>query len=204
VLGYPSIAMHQQPSGRLAPTMLGFVAAAVLFLSGVVGAAAQATPDQAAPTAIQPGDADCGTDMSCFADKAATCTPSTVAYTITLDFAPLVGLQSGFPSSTTDALRLQPDPAGSGACQFSLRIQQVDNRLLPEAVQTLKDRGTMQADIDATVLNMSNSGKAIEGRSGTCLFAPDDLSTMLESWVAGNFSSDDFAAGNCQGSYFNN
>ena len=180
--------------------MLGFVAAAALFVLGVAGVAAQGTPD----TAIQPGDADCGTDMSCFADKAATCTPSAVAYTLTLDLAPLVGLQSGFLSSTTDALREQPDPAGSGACQFNLRVQQVDNRLLPEAVQTLKDRGAMQADIDATILNMSNRGKVIEGRSGTCLFAPNDLSTMLESWIAGNFSTDDFAAGTCEGSYFSN
>jgi hypothetical protein len=204
VLGYPSITMHQQPSERRARTMLACVAAAVLFVLCVAGAAAQGAPDQAGPAAIQPGDADCGTDMSCFADNAATCTPSAVAYTLTIDFAPLVGLQSGFLSSTTDALRLQPDPAGSDACQFNLRVQQVDNRLLPEAVQALKDRGTMQADIDAAVQTMSNSGKSIEGRNGTCLFAPDDLSTMLESWIAGNFSTDDFAAGTCQGSYFNN
>ena len=83
-------------------------------------------------------------------------------------------------------------------------MQQVDNRLLPEAVQTLKDRGVMQADIDATILNISNRGKAIEGRSGSRRFAPIDLSTMLDSWISGNFSSDDFAAGNCQGTYFNN
>jgi hypothetical protein len=197
--------MYQQPSPRIGPAMLALVACLVaLFGLGAPSVAAQGASDQSAATAIQPGDVDCGTDLSCFADKATTCTPSAVAYTVTLDFGFLMGLQSGVLSSTTDALRLQPDPAGSGACQFSLRVQQVENRLLPEAAQALKDRGTSQADIDTAQQNMSSLGKKVEGRSGTCLFAADDLASMLQYWLVGDFSTGDFSAGTCQGTYFSN
>jgi hypothetical protein len=195
--------MRQQPSLQIGPAVLTLVACLLaLFGLGTPGVAAQESSDQAAPTTIQAGDVDCGTDLGCLADQATTCTPSAVAYTLTLDFGFLMGLQSGLLSSTTDTLRLQPDPAGSDACQFNLRVQRVENRLLPEAAQALKERGASQADIDATQQNLSDSSKSLEGRSGTCLIAPDDLASMLQAWLAGNFSTDDFSAGSCQGPYF--
>jgi hypothetical protein len=178
------------------------VVIAALALLPVADAAAQTTT--AAPTALRDGDVGCGTDLGCFADLAPDCTASAVSYTATLDLAPLVGLQRGLESRTTDDMRLQPDPNGTAACQFSILVQRVDNRLLPEAVQTLKDRGVAQASIDETQSSIATSGKSLEGRSGTCLFAPADLSAMLQKWQQGNISTEDFAAGSCQGTYFNN
>lgn len=182
---------------------LTLVAAAACAILSIAGAAAQTTTAPPIPaTALQDSDVDCGTDLGCFADLARDCTPSAVTYTFKLDLAPLIGLDRGLESSTTDALRMQPDADGTDACQFSILVQHVENRLLPEAVQVLKASGVPQSSIGQTQQTMTASGKSLKGRSGTCLFAPDDLSAMLRQWQQGDFSTQDFAAGTCQGTYF--
>ncbi|GAC1326489.1 MAG: hypothetical protein NVSMB2_25640 [Chloroflexota bacterium] len=167
-------------------------------------AAAQSTPAPAQPptTALQSGDVSCDTDINCFSAQAATCTSSGVTYTVTLDFGPLVGLASGLQSSTTDVMRVSPESAGSSRCRLALVVQQVETQLLPEATAELAANGVNQASIDALQASMAESNRGLEGRWGSCIFAPNDLVTMLSNWSNGEFSTNDFSTGTCSGTYF--
>jgi hypothetical protein len=49
---------------------------------------------------------------------------------------------------------------------------------------------------------MAAGPKQQEGRSGTCLFAANDLAAMLQRWTEGSFSTRDWLPATCTGSYF--
>jgi len=44
--------------------------------------------------------------------------------------------------------------------------------------------------------------KDMEGKEATCQFNTPDLTNLLNRWIGGNFSSEDFNVANCSGSYF--
>lgn len=183
------------------------VAACFVFGSSVglvpVAAAQSAPPARQAPsTDPQPGDLSCGTDIGCFSGQAATCTASTVTYTVSVDLAPLAGLTSGLQSNTTDTMRLSPDASDAATCRLALVVQHVDTQLLPDATKELGAAGLDQAAIDALQAGLAETNRTLEGRWANCAFAPRDLASMLGSWAIGSFSTDDFSLGTCSGTYF--
>lgn len=193
--------MKDRLRGTVVAAITVALCSGMLVHSGSVAAQSAPTPAGPPVTAPQPGDVSCGTDMNCFATQA-TCTPSGVTYTATLDLAPLLGLTSGFESSTTDLMRVSPDAPGSSSCRLAFVVQSVDVHLLPKAAAELTANGVSQDAIETLRAGMADSNRELDGRWGACVFAPNDLALMLGNWSRGNFSTDDFSSGSCNGTYF--
>jgi len=135
-------------------------------------------PTKETPTGITA--MDCKQDFDCFIQASQNCKLAKVDYTTTTDIF-------GVKQTTKSFFEIKG--AEATKCIFFLRTEKIDlafpASVPPEIVSQQKE-----------------IYKKLEGRSGSCQFNTSDLTAMLSKWKQGNFSTEDFKAAECSGTYF--
>jgi len=146
------------------------------------------TPSSETPTTNEPSEQggisvegiDCGTDFDCFIKSSQNCSPAKVTNTVTADL---------FRVKQTTTSLLEIKGIESDKCIFYIRTEKIDVTFTPETPQEKVDQ-------------LKEIYKKLEGRDGTCKFNTNDLTSMLNRWKEGAFSTEDWNVAECQGDYF--
>jgi len=145
------------------------------------------------------GPLNCGTFIDCLISASKTCSPAKTTNTVTVDIF-------GVKQTTTSFLEIKGMEANK--CIFYIKTEKIDLSFPPE----------MPSDV---INQQKELYKKLEGRDGTCKFAVNDLTAMLERWKRGDYSSGeiscklkpdgtsecttvggDFGVAECEGKYF--
>ncbi len=130
---------------------------------------------------IEPaGPIDCGTNLDCFITASQNCKPSKVTNTITTK---IIGVEQ----TTTSFWEIKG--LEENKCLFYIRTEKIDLIFPPEFSQEIVNQ---QKEIY----------KKLEGRDGTCKFNTNDLTSLLNRWKVGSFSTEDWAVAICEGTKF--
>lgn len=140
------------------------------------------------------GPIDCGTDFDCFIEASRDCNPAKITHTL----GPLNIF--GMLQTTTSSLEIKGLEADK--CVLYTRTEKIDLKFSEEAIQGLLASGLTHEEIQQKEQETNEQYDTFEGADGTCKFAPNDLTAMLDRWKAGQFSSEDWAVAECEGVMF--
>ena len=77
-------------------------------------------------------------------------------------------------------------------CTLYIRTEKNDLKLSDAMIKRMKEKGASQAEIDEKEQNAVKRAKSAEGRYGTAVFNVSDLTSILEKWKTGKFSTRDW------------
>lgn len=135
----------------------------------------------------------CGTDLDCFILYSETCFPSSVTYGFAVDVF-------GMIQNSTDYIEIRD--IQDARCVFYIEVKNVDVVFSDELVQRMLDGGSTIDQIRLQEETAKSQSEILVGKDGECRFPAGELPAMLKRWRDGNFSSEDWAVADCEGSFF--
>ena len=141
------------------------------------------------PVAAAQG-ADCGADLGCMANAAASCQPAHMSWPARYDIFGVV---------VSRAEQLEIRGAQGGQCILSERIAAADAQLTDYGVGVARQSGASPADIDRTVAALHRIGARRAGQAQICWIETRRLHALLQRWAQGLFADDDLVAAGCEG-----
>lgn len=142
------------------------------------------------PTAAgETGAVDCGTDLDCFIQASQNCDLAKVTHTATFNIF-------GMEQTTISSFELKG--IESDKCIFYLKTESVDVKYADELVQQMLTSGSTEEQIQEQEQEANERADTSEGLDRTCKFNKDDLTSMLNKWKIGTFSTEDWDVAECE------
>ena len=140
-----------------------------------------------------PNIINCNTNIDCFIEASKNCDPAKVIYTTIIDLF-------GVEQITTSFFEIKELEANK--CVFYLRTESNDIKFSNELIQQMLANNFTLAEIENQEQESNQIADELEGKDGTCRFNTPDLTSMLNRWEAGTFSTEDWDVAECEGDYF--
>ena len=136
---------------------------------------------------------DCKTDLDCFIKASESCNQAKVTYAETTNVFGIV---------QTTTLFFEIKGIEEDKCILYIRDEKNDLKLSDETIQQMLAGGATQERIQEQEQRVNEYADLVEGIDGLCKFNTNDLTSMLDKWKAGNFSTDDWNVAECSGKMF--
>ena len=119
--------------------------------------------------------------FDCIIEASKTCDPAFITISLSYNYLKMVDVTAAAFSEIRG-----PE---EDKCIFYMRLDEIDLRFSLLVPKKKVDEGETLAD-------------QLRGTEGICRFETADLTALLYKWREGNFSSEDFDVGECEGEYF--
>lgn len=119
--------------------------------------------------------------FDCIVEASKACDPAFITISLSYNYLKMVDVTAAAFSEIRG-----PE---EDKCIFYMRLDEIDLRFSLLVPKKKVDEGETLAD-------------QLRGTEGICRFETADLTALLYKWREGNFSSEDFDVGECEGEYF--
>ena len=140
------------------------------------------------------GPLDCGADFDCFIEASRNCTPANRTSDITVNIFGIV--------QTTTSFNEIKEGGTPSNCTFYVRTESMNLKFSEELVKQMKAGNATDEQIKLQEEESNKQADFAEGLDGTCIFKTEDLTSMLNRWKTGAFSTEDWVAARCSGKMF--
>jgi hypothetical protein len=150
-----------------------------------------ATPQN--QTQMAAGPLECGTDLGCLAEASKECKPSKATTSTTEEFM-------GVLVTSTSYLEIKGEEAGK--CMLYVKAEDESVKLGDSLVVAALAKGTSMEEIRNQEAEATGRARQAVGMGGTCAFSAAALTSMINRWKAGAYSTSDYAGADCSGAIF--